>query len=349
MSRKSVAIAAFKKFDEERSRDPDSKPLPSKYFIRTIARMKYDFQAMRITICARLKMKADGTKQKGADDYLKNMPTSSYDRLSEALISVSAEEDNMDNELINWVESQPFYIDKMKSVLGLGPMMSAIILTEFDITKADTVSKLWAYAGLSPGMVHPYKMVEDPKGEKDPITKRVKKVPVLQENVLVRQDRLTPDYMSPFNNFLKSKLMGVLAPSFIKASSARYRGFYDQTKNRWMQSFGREVPNFKGEPKKMTKGWAQNRAYRFMMKMFLLDYYVEHRTYLGLPVTATYQEDKLGHVHSEGHPGEVAGWYNADIRLNKDPDPDFLDEDGNELDETAAPMSIGEDGLETMN
>ena len=51
----------------------------------------------------------------------------------------------------------PFYVDILSDkehYKGIGPTMAGVILSEFDIYREDTVSKMWAFAGLAPVPCH---------------------------------------------------------------------------------------------------------------------------------------------------------------------------------------------------
>ena len=106
-----------------------------------------------------------------------------------------------------------------------------------------------------------------------------------------------------FSPFIKTKLMGVLAGSFLKANSP-YREFYDDYKHRLESrpDLADGVLNDKGEPKKGVKAHRHAMSLRYMIKQFLADLYVEWRTLEGLEVHNSYLHNKLGHVHG----GEAA-------------------------------------------
>ena len=89
-----------------------------------------------------------------------------------------------------------------------------------------------------------------------------------------------------FNPFLKTKLMGVLATSFLRVGENPYRTIYDNYKHRLQSKWGDE-----------RKGHIHNASLRYMVKIFLIDLYSNWRQIEGLPVSKTYQEAKLGHAH----------------------------------------------------
>ena len=142
----------------------------------------------------------------------------------------------------------------LKGVKGIGPTIAGVIVSEIDIYKAEKISSIWKFAGLDVVDGHSPRPV---KGHK-----------------------LT------YCKFLRSKLCGVLGPSFLKCNSP-YRAFYDDYKNR-LES--------KGWGK--SKGHRHNASIRYMIKMFLIDLYNEWRRIEGLPIREPYNEE-YGKGHHE--------------------------------------------------
>ena len=85
--------------------------------------------------------------------------------------------------------------------------------------------------------------------------------------------------------FLKAKLMGVLADSFIKCPGSKYEQVY--------RNYRARLDN---EPAHYGKTAAHKHmmAKRYAVKQFLSDMWVAWRTLEGLPVSDTYAVDKLG-------------------------------------------------------
>lgn len=92
-----------------------------------------------------------------------------------------------------------------------------------------------------------------------------------------------------FNPWLKTKLLGVLVPSFLRAGNEKYRLVYDNYKHRIEHS---------DKYREDTKGHRHAMAIRYTAKIFLSDLYNAWRTLEGLPVAPTYHEGKLGHKHA---------------------------------------------------
>lgn len=226
--------------------------------IKTLTRTFYDYQRERIRLDGRLGTKKDGTEKKKAPPKDKAILMELYKRKDDVFAMEQALEKTIKEE----VHKHPLWSAFLKHVKGCGEVMGAIIISEFDIHIATTVSKLWAFAGLAPGKD------KKQKGEK-----------------------------CPYNQFLKSKLLGVLATGFLKANS-EYRSFYDDRKHR-MESKDWGTASKNPTDKTRPKAGHQHRdALRYMVKMFLINLYIAWRTLEGLPMRVPYQEEYLGHKHT---------------------------------------------------
>ena len=160
-------------------------------------------------------------------------------------------------------------------VKGVGPAMAGVLLSEIDIATAKYPSSLWAYAGLD--------VAADGRG-------RSKKKEHLVEVEYVNTKGETDTRMSiTFNPFLKTKLMGVLAASFVMHGPNKYEEIYRNYKHR--------LENDPAHDEK-SKGHRDNMAKRYMIKMFLVDLHINWRGIEGYPVATPYSEGKLGLVHS---------------------------------------------------
>jgi len=197
--------------------------------------------------------------------------------LSSAYLHLCEDEERQIKFLKKLLEDIPIYNSFLKEVKGVGPQMAGVIISEFDITKAKYVSSLWKYAGLD--------VVVTADGEVmgRRMSKKCCKVIEYIAKSGEKKERLSLTY----NPFLKSKLLGVLAKSFIKLKSP-YRKFYDDYKHRLQNH-----PKHKNK----SKGHIDNMAKRYMIKMFLIDLYVKWRELSGLPVHPSYAEGKLGIKH----------------------------------------------------
>jgi cell fate (sporulation/competence/biofilm development) regulator YmcA (YheA/YmcA/DUF963 family) len=255
--------------------------------IRTIVRTLYDFQDMRVRMGNRLKKKKDGSSQENAEDI--DLEQDAMPIIIDVWKSCQENEKKLLKALENELKEIPIYRDFLKDVKGCGPLMSGVIISEYDIHKATTVSKLWQFTGLNPGMVY---------GIKGEGSKKDGTFKIVKTTELVRGDKRTAGYLSPFNGWLRVKMVGVLAGSFIKSRSP-YRKFYDDYKAR-LEREENTVMHIGKETawKNVSTGHRDSAAKRYMIKMFLADLYQAWRTLEGLPVREPYQSEYLGKKHS---------------------------------------------------
>jgi len=247
----------------------------------------YDFQAMRIRMANRLKKKKDGTSQANSDDI--HLDDESIPSIVDAWQNGQEIETKLAKALQSELKGIPVYENFLKEVKGCGPLMSAVIIAEYDIEKATTVSKLWQFTGLNPGMV---------RGLKATGSKKEGTFKLVKSDGMVRGDRRTPGFMSPFNGWLRTKMCGVLAGSFLKSNSP-YREYYDNMKTR-LENEERCIAGTDKPWCKEKKGHRDKAAKRYMIKMFLRDLYVAWRELEELPVRPSYQEEYLGKKHKKG-------------------------------------------------
>ena len=248
--------------------------------LRALVRTMYDMQDMRIRMANRELLKADGTEQ---EDNGTTRPKSREAKVQAYVTSAFEKSEGAEGDLkkaiTKEVEGHPLWQTFLKDVKGCGPLMAAAILCEIDITKAPYRSCLYQFAGLNPGLVQGRKNIN---GE------------IVKVDDMVRGDRKTKGYVCPYNAWLKTKLMGVLAPCMIKAQG-QYTKFYYDYKNRLEQEDGW---------KDSTPAHRDMAAKRYMIKFFLADVYEQWRTLEGLEVRVPYEEEYLGIKH---HFREVNG------------------------------------------
>jgi hypothetical protein len=305
----------------------EEKPMQTKQEVRLITRGAYDVQALRIMmgnrIVANFKSKlgqeAGETEDDSLDDSAKDilaMLRKSHARITDAVIETSrnirpdrfvgdelvstytefalishyvallkAEQDHF-RRLLNVIKDMPIQKMFLNGITGIGPAMAAVIISEIDIHKARHASSIWRLAGLD--------VAEDGFG-------RSKRKEHLIEREYTDRDGNTATKMSiTFNPFLKSKLIGVLGPSFLKTGSS-YSAIYYDYKNRLKSrvSANPELAKHDDYRVRMTPKHIHNCAIRYMVKMFIIDLYSAWRKLEGLPVSKPYAEEKLGLVH--GH------------------------------------------------
>lgn len=160
-------------------------------------------------------------------------------------------------------------IREMQKVKGLGPSLSAQIISQVDITLCSSVSVMWKWCGLG---------VTD--GE---------------------ADRRRKGEKVSYNPRLKTILLKKLGDSFLKSRSP-YRDIYDH----WIEVYTERNANEPDPEKRRTEAHIKNMARRKMVMRFVSHLWVVWREIEGLPVTKPYAHAILGHTHYEA-PSQY-GW-----------------------------------------
>lgn len=180
------------------------------------------------------------------------------------------------------VEAFPLWEVWFKDIRGVGPQMAGVIMSEINIYKAEYPSSVWKYCGLD--------VAPDGKG-------RSRRKEHLVERTYKDKEGNDATRMGvTFDPYVKSKLLGVLAGSFMmsaataKPGTFTYREIYDGYKNR--------IENM-DEHKEKTDGHRHAMASRYMIKWFLADTYTAWRKLEGLPLAESYAQHKLGLVHGK--------------------------------------------------
>jgi hypothetical protein len=175
----------------------------------------------------------------------------------------------------NILEDFPIWNEFLAGIKGLGPAMGGVLVSEIDIGKSKYPSSLWMLAGVD---VVP----SDGRG-------RSRRPEHLVDREYVDANGETKSKKSiTFNPFLKTKLLGVLVPSFLKCRNERYTEMYYNRKHRLEHH---------EKYKEVSKGHRHNMAVRFVAQRFLCDLYNAWRPIEGLPVAPEYAEAKLGLKH----------------------------------------------------
>lgn len=277
--------------------------------LRAMVRTMYDYQDMRIRTAARLRLNADDMlvdieHMDDAEISEKDYATVEYVKLATSKI-----EKKLAKEILSIVRTEEVYKKFLINVRGCGPLMSAACLSEFDIHRAETVSKMWQFAGLNPSQVRGKQIVKITKKTdmtqiiKEYENKKGEKCGIILSGELVRGDKKTPGFVAPYNAWLRTKLCGVLGSGMIKAQHGE-KGinyaidFYYPYKERLSREESEVMHLGKMTPwKDVSDGHRHNAAIRYMIKRFLVDLYVNWRTCEGLAVRDPYMEEYLGKRH----------------------------------------------------
>jgi hypothetical protein len=255
--------------------------------IRGIVRSIYDYQDIRVKMGNRLRFKADGSDQNDNGTVMA-VNVEDIPSLVDAFNDSKDIEANLVKSLSKELKGIKVYDEFLKNVKGVGPMMAAVIISEFDIHKAETISAMNQYAGLNPGLVKGKKRVGDQ---------------IVVTDTMIRGDKLTAGFVAPFNTKLRTKMLGVLGSSFLKSKSY-YSQFYYNYKNR-LKNEDRLIAGQEKKWSETTDKHRHNAAMRYMVKMFIRDLYVAWRESEGLTVRCPYEEEYLGIKHHY-YDGETA-------------------------------------------
>lgn len=282
-------------------------PEQSRFALKKKVRYFYDIQRLRLQTAGRTYERANTIDLHEIDIELLNLRAKNLEKTEkEALGDVG-----------DHLKTMPFYVKVLSDKTryrGIGPTMAGVILSEFDIHREDTASKMWAFAGLAPKPALRCKachdVVEEASGEagfrdiraKHRLSKTCSWMKSARDAYMVGGEiyesgqamRPTRGEKLPYNAWLRTKLVGVLGPVMLKVGSP-WKKAYDEYKQR-----------------KVSAGWGRSDAHRhqaairYMIKMLLLDIWKEWRTFEGLVVRPSYHEEKLGHTYSGTHPGNAS-------------------------------------------
>lgn len=299
--------------------------------LRIMVRGSYDLQKLRmqigIRLCANFRAKLkdaapdDGETEELSEEALRiiDQLKASYKRLTDGvarnrtlpaehgftgdeLIStyselvlvdqyVRLERDETVNfrQLTSVLDRIPIYTEFLEAQRGIGPAMAGVLVAYFDPAKARHVSSFWKYAGLDLGP--------------DGAGRSRREAHLVDRAYTDRAGRTKTRKSITYEPFLKSKLMGVLAGSFLRSGSD-WRKLYDDYKHRLESDPAREKITVMEWKKRHAAGmdvsqlWPPGRihaaAARYMIKQFLAALWTTWRRLEGLPVTEPYAVAKLG-------------------------------------------------------
>jgi len=196
--------------------------------------------------------------------------------LMDSYTDLEKQEQNHIKYLTHVLEDYEIYTAFLKEVKGVGPAMAGVIISEIDIGIAKYPSSLWKYAGLD--------VAPDGQGRSR------KKEHLVETEYTDKEGEIKTKMGISFNPFLKSKLVGVLASSFIRAGENKYEQIYRGYKHR--------IAEHPDHIEKTLKH-RDNMAKRYCIKIFLMDLHRVWRLLEGFTPTVPYHEAKLGMKHIE--------------------------------------------------
>jgi len=206
------------------------------------------------------------------------------------------------------LEELPIFVDWLETQRGIGPAMAAVLVTGFDVRKAERPSQFWAIAGLDVGP--------------DGFARSRRAAHLIEREYVARDGEIKTKLSTTFDPWLQSRVLGVLGGSLLRSGSP-YRKFYDDYRHR-IETDPARARGTLLDKKNLRKKAAQTKdedekarliaeaealwhplrihraSMRFMVKTFIADFWRAWRLSEGLPVVPTYHEAKQG-----GHSGHT--------------------------------------------
>lgn len=232
------------------------------------------------------------------------------------------------------LQTSSFYVKVLASDeprwKGFKETMAAVLISEVDIERATTVSKLWRYAGLCPIAVlrckHCNRIVEPAAKVRGCKCDACVGVEVRAErysknqHVLDHEGTVVHAVKKANEKACKAVFIGPTDENLYRSARSEHavekekRPFNLFLKTKMLGVLGTNLlrcgnevwrPLYDQYKQRMldagkgtSDGNRHNAAVRYMVKMFLLEIWKEWRAHEGLEVRPTYQEEKLGHKHA---------------------------------------------------
>lgn len=191
----------------------------------------------------------------------------------ESFTQMSKTEKRMIDICSREMKKHPLWDVFFEDVKGCGPLMAAVCVAYLDPYKARWPSSFYKYCGLD--------VVVDEQGAHGRSRKDAYMAPYID-----RDGNETEKRTLGYNPVVKSKLVGVLGTSFLRAgANGKYAKIYYDYKNR--------IQN-RGDTQDLRAVVMHRRAVRYAVKMFLKDLWYAWRTLEGLPTGDDYAVAKLG-------------------------------------------------------
>ena len=142
-------------------------------------------------------------------------------------VNLLGQEQQMSEALPKLLKGIPIWDQFLEGVKGCGPMISAIIIAKLDPAKATYPSSFWKYAGLD--------VAPDGRGRRNYTSGDAKlgyTSHLVQREYINKAGEQAFKMGITYNPFVKTKLLGVLAGSFLKCKNEKYAPIYYDYKNR---------------------------------------------------------------------------------------------------------------------
>lgn len=231
---------------------------------------------------------------KGAElisDYAELLLVNQYERLV-------IDEKKAFGQLLDVMEQIPVWTEWLSHQTGIGPAMGAVLITSFDPHKAVYPSCFLSLSGVA-------------CSPKDGMGMSRRKEHLIEREYVAKDGTTKTKLSTVFDPWLQARLLAVLGPCMMRANSP-YRKFYDEYKHRIQTDPQRLKMTDAAKSKLRLAGedvrniWPPSRihraAIRYMLKIFLINFWREWRELENLPLAPSYWEAKRGYEHGTHEP-----------------------------------------------
>jgi hypothetical protein len=213
-------------------------------------------------------------------------------------ISMEKQETQAFSQLKYLLANIPIFRKYLSKTTGIGEAMAGVIIAYLDPHRAPYASSFWKFAGLD------VVLVTNEAGEMHGEGRSRREHHLIDREYKTRAGTMATRRSVTFEPFLKAKLMGVLAGSFLRTNSP-WRKVYDDYRNRLQSDPNRVKVTSVAWKKAYAAGvdvhnlWPplriHNAALRYMVKMFLQDLWEKWRMLEGCEQSKNpYYMDFLG-------------------------------------------------------
>jgi len=211
--------------------------------------------------------------------------------LVEEYVTLVREEKKHLDSLEEMLPQHPIYNEFLKDIRGIGPAISAVLISEIDISKAQYPSSLWSFSGLA---------VESDGRGTSRRKEHLRDIPYTDRH---GKEKVRKGLV--FNPLMKDMLLGIMVPCLIRAGNEKYCKIYRDYKHRLENHPTYGIANDTARVKAAAeegymlspKLHRDNMSKRYVCKAFLCSLHVKWRELAGLEVSKPYHEAKLGHQH----------------------------------------------------
>lgn len=202
--------------------------------------------------------------------------------LAQTYFTLLKQEEDTFDMIDRLVATHPMY-PWIQATSGFGTGMAAVMLSSIDLDIATNLGKVYAYCGLDTVII------EDEHGNMKSEARSRKTHHLVEREYRDKDDNVKTKMSITYNEFLHTKLLGVVADCLIKAGGYFKTEVYNNYKFRLLND-----PKHIGK----TDAHLNMMARRYMVKIFVMYFYKELCRVEGREPGPLYHEAKLGLTHS---------------------------------------------------